>query len=103
MKARDLSGNDRGRRCDVTTEGSPVTTKPQPALIEIVERNGPEYDPERPGTGVIRPNEVRINGTPLLVPRDETITVHEVEVGADALLKVTLTVFARRVSMGPET
>ncbi|MCW2901069.1 MAG: hypothetical protein JWO67_3334 [Streptosporangiaceae bacterium] len=85
------------------------TLPPQAALIEIVELDGPEFNPSQPGTGYVKPNQVRINGVPLAIPRDEAIEVHRVlinhggeyPVGED-VLQVTLTLFARRVVMGPD-
>jgi len=77
-------------------------TRPEPALVEIVERAHPGYDPNDPRSGIIKPDEVRINGIPLLVPVDEGITVHAISIpGDDSLAKVTLTLFARRVLIGP--
>lgn len=68
----------------------------QPAYIEIVERyRGDEPD-------VLAPNEIRINGTPLLAPRANPIKVHEIEIGGDELVLVTLTLFAKRVEIKSE-
>jgi hypothetical protein len=67
------------------------------AVIEIVERG--------PGTGnargVIIPNEVRLNGVPLLMPKDG-ITVHEMTFPPEEAILVTLTVYARRVIIGAD-
>jgi hypothetical protein len=71
---------------------------PPAAVIEIVER-GPTAG-ENP-TDVVLPNEVRINGTPLLLAEDG-IKIHEMKVPGDELVTVTLTVFARRVFIGAE-
>lgn len=76
--------------------------EPQAAFIEIIEK-----DHSTDGTpGVIVPNEVRINGTPLLIPAGERIKVHsltlnENEHGEDPVC-VTLTLFARRVTIAAE-
>jgi hypothetical protein len=70
---------------------------PQGAYVEIVEKVKDES-----AFGIIVPNEVRINGTPLLVPDDEPITVHEVSTSAHDVVKVTLTLFARRVEFKSE-
>jgi hypothetical protein len=72
------------------------------ALIEIVETDHSTDD----GPGVIIPNQVRINGTPLLIPAGEQIKVHSITVndgerGEDAVC-VTLTLFARRVTIAAE-
>ena len=71
--------------------------RPQGAYVEIVEKVQKE-DPN----GIIVPNEVRINGTPLLVPSDEPITVHEVSTTDREVVRVTLTLFARRVEFKAE-
>jgi hypothetical protein len=69
------------------------------AFIEIVERR------KRPdhgtfGAELVVPNEVRINGQRIAIPSDEPITVHEMS--RDDVVKVTLTVFARRIFVGHE-
>lgn len=70
---------------------------PEAAYIEIVERTSVD-DPK-----VIIPNEVRINGTPLLVPAGESIRIHEVEIpGHGDVVMVTMTLFARRVEIKSE-
>jgi hypothetical protein len=74
---------------------------PDAAVIEIVEKA-----PEPPAHGVIVPNDVRINGTSVLLPdlADYPITVHELKIGggeAEVVL-VTLTLFAKRVTIGHE-
>lgn len=82
------------------------------AIIEIVENRTGEPGP---GTrGLIKPNEVRINGQALWAPKGKPITVHEIVMnGSDddpdhEVLQVTLTLWARRVFLGhskesPET
>lgn len=77
----------------------------EPALIEIVERvpnTSDQVDAESRTCGYIKPNEVRINGIPLAVPQGEPIKVHSVVIDSDDVLKVTLTLFARRIVMGAE-
>ncbi|HWB37588.1 MAG TPA: hypothetical protein VHA75_16360 [Rugosimonospora sp.] len=79
--------------------------KPTAALIEIVEK-GHSTDGNE---GVIVPNQVRINGTPLLIPAGQQIKVHSITLnenergpyGEDAAC-VTLTLFARRVTIAAE-
>ncbi len=85
------------------TESNTPAMRAQPALVEIVERKR-RYDPdsEQAGEHLIRPNEVRINGTPLLVPAGETITVHDLSLNNDDLVQVTLTLWARRVVVQSE-
>lgn len=82
-----------------------MTERPAPALIEIVERvRGTSADAAALDAvaGYIKPNEVRINGVPIAVPADESIQVHEIGLRADDLVRVTLTLFARRVIIGAE-
>ena len=69
---------------------------PQAALIEIVERT------DSPNPRVIVPNEVRINGVPVLVPIGESIRVHEVAISNSEIVRVTLTLYARRIVVGTE-
>jgi hypothetical protein len=69
---------------------------PQAALIEIVERT------DSPDPRVIVPNEVRINGVPLLAPADEPIVLHEVRISDGEMVRVTLTLYARRIVVGTE-
>lgn len=74
--------------------------KPRGAVIEIIEKRRTSMP--APGGDVIVPNEIRLNGQPLLVPADSPIKIHEIEAsGHDAVL-VTLTVFARRVVIAAE-
>lgn len=69
------------------------------AVIEIVERRSKHVD--GPMGDIIIPDEIRINGQPLLCPTDHPVKVHEVTIGPDAVL-VTLTVFAKRIVVGVE-
>lgn len=67
------------------------------AVIEIIEK--------REGTnkhGTIHPNEIRINGKPVLTPRDHPVVVHEISMDGGDLVQVTLTLFAKRVTIGSE-
>ena len=70
----------------------------EPAYIEIIERTKRESD----DLDVIIPNEVRINGTTLLCPADEPVTVHQIDLRDSDVVQVTLTLFARRVVIGHE-
>lgn len=76
---------------------------PMAAYIEIVEKNRTTDD--TPGGSIIVPNEVRINGIPLLCPEGEQVKVHGMtfndEHGED-VAQVTLTLFARRVVIAAE-
>lgn len=66
------------------------------AIVEIVERTN-DPDPM-----VIVPNEIRINGHPILAPADQPVVVHEVEIKAMDLVQVTLTLFAKRITVAAE-
>lgn len=71
------------------------------AYIEIIERNRATGDTA--ADSVIEPNEIRINGTAVLCA-DRPIKVHELELGGKPgdLVLVTLTLFARRVTIAAE-
>ncbi len=71
-------------------------TRPNGAVIEIIERTS-DPDPD-----VIVPNEVRINGEALLASADDPVVVHEISTRADDLVRVTLTLFAKRVTIAAE-
>jgi len=79
--------------------------EPQPAYVEILEPvKGAETleEAEAHLDGMIVPRVVRLNGIPLRVPRGHRIEVHEMAVDGEDVLKVTLTLFARRVVVGAE-
>ena len=69
---------------------------PQACTIEIVERT------DDPDPLVILPNEIRINGTPVLAPDDEPVEVHGISVSSGDIVKVTLTLYAKRVTIAAE-
>lgn len=73
---------------------------PDGALIEIIERGDSDLDFPQ----VVIPNEVRINGVPILMSGDDEIIIHENRIGVDGreMVKVTMTMFARRVVIGAE-
>lgn len=71
------------------------------AVIEIIER-GATSDDTIPGSTVIVPNEIRINGQPLLSPRECPVKVHEMNIEDSSLVCVTLTLMARRISIRAE-
>lgn len=78
---------------------------PEPVYLEVVERvpgAQTQDDADAWTKGFVRPNAVRLNGQPLAVPRGEQIAVERIEVDGEDLLKVTLTLFARRVILGAE-
>jgi len=92
-------GRHRWQRA--TRKPAPVKTdQPQAAVIEIVERGRSTTDTS--SGSVIIPNDVRINGQSLLVPRDCPIIVHEIKTDPDEVMNVTLTLFARRVTIAAE-
>jgi hypothetical protein len=69
---------------------------PQAVTIEVVERT------DTPDPDVIIPNEIRINGVPVLAPDDDPVIVHEIAVDGTDIVKVTLTLFAKRVTFAAE-
>lgn len=71
------------------------------ALIEIVERRRKPIEDSAAASTVI-PDEVRINGQPLMVSADRPITIHEIDIKDRECVLVTLTLFARRVLIGAE-
>lgn len=70
--------------------------KPEACTIEIVERTN-DPDPL-----AILPNEIRINGRPVLAPNDEPVEVHGISVSGEDVVKVTLTLYAKRVTIAAE-
>src|SRR3569832_247861 len=74
--------------------------QPTGAIIEIVEK-GATTDETTSGS-VIAPNEIRINGQPLLASADDPVVVHEIKSNGGDLVRVTLTLFARRVTFAAE-
>ncbi|MBO2461150.1 hypothetical protein [Actinomadura violacea] len=67
------------------------------ADIEIIERAAGQVDPR-----VILPDDIRINGRSVLAPSDAPVRVHDITMNHDELVQVTLTLFARRVTIGHE-
>lgn len=84
----DPADFDRLYNTDLTATG---------ADIEIIERANSEADP-----GVIAPDDIRINGRSVLAPADEPVRVHDIEINGGELVQVTLTLFARRVTISRE-
>lgn len=83
--------------------GSRTETPPQRpigAVIEIIERGRTTDDTQ--GGSIIVPNEVRLNGQPLLASAEDPVIVHQISTRGDDLVRVTLTLFARRVSIRAE-
>ncbi|MEU8726805.1 hypothetical protein [Streptomyces antimycoticus] len=70
-------------------------------MIEIVEKGRATSDATI-GDSVIVPNDIRINGQSLLASADDPVILHEVSTRADELVRVTLTLLARRVSIRAE-
>lgn len=69
---------------------------PDAAIIEIIERT------DSPDPKVILPNEIRINGVPVLAPADDPVIVHEMSISSEDVVKVTLTLYAKRVTVAAE-
>lgn len=69
---------------------------PDGVTVEVIEYT------DNPDVGHILPNEIRINGKPVLAPADDPVIVHEVSSSANELVKVTLTLFAKRVTFAAE-
>jgi hypothetical protein len=76
-------------------------SRPAGAVIEVVERRTAPPDGSV-GDEVIVPDEIRINGQPLLIPTGVPVTVHEMEMQDRGVVLVTLTVVAKRVVIGAE-
>lgn len=92
-------GRRRWRR--PTRKPTPAKTSgPQAAVIEIVEKGRTTDD--TPGGSLIVPNDVRINGQSLLIPKDAPVTIHEIDADDSTVVNVTLTLFARRVVIAAE-
>jgi hypothetical protein len=71
------------------------------AVIEIVEQR-PPGDHDSIGGDIIVPTAIRLNGQELFTSSDHPVKIHEVSVkGGDCVL-VTLTLFAKRVSIAHE-
>lgn len=65
------------------------------AVVEIYERGGDNTD-VGPGS-ILAPNEIRINGVPVYCPDDAPPVVERICVDQPGAVRVTLTVYARRV------
>ncbi|MDH3037912.1 hypothetical protein [Streptomyces sp. TRM75561] len=74
---------------------------PRGAIIEIVEKDVTTSS-DSAGRSIIVPNDIRINGQSLLSSADDPVIVHEITTRADACVRVTLTLLARRVSIRAE-
>jgi len=70
------------------------------AVVEIVER-GKSVDDTKVGGDMIVPNDIRINGQSVLC-EDGSLKVHEMDLAHTDIVRVTLTLFARRVTIGAE-
>lgn len=79
-------------------------TKPgdlQACDIEIVERTSAANIAA--GRGLVFPNEIRINGRPVLAPADHPVFMHGFAVNGSEVVQVTLTLFARVVRVSQES
>jgi hypothetical protein len=77
-----------------------MSEQPTAAVIEIVEKARATDDTM--GGSIIIPNEVRINGVPLLMPANKPIIVHEMQITPKDAVYVTLTLLARRVTIAAD-
>jgi hypothetical protein len=81
--------------------GGHANAGPRGGVIEIIEKGRATSDATI-GESIITPNDVRINGQSLLASADDPVVVHEVSTTGDELVRVTLTLFARRVTIAAE-
>jgi hypothetical protein len=81
-------------------KGAGKRKQPTGAVIEIIERGRSTTDSG--GGSVVTPNEVRINGQPLFASADHPVVVHEINSSGDDVVRVTLTLIARRVTIAAE-
>lgn len=95
-----IDGEDLMRTLNEYAHEQRLPGNPTGAVIEIIER-GRTTDGTLAGS-IITPDEVRINGQPLLIAADEPITIHEINVRSGDLVCVTLTLIARRVIIAAE-
>jgi hypothetical protein len=74
---------------------------PDACDIEIIERT---TDTDRDGAhGIVVPNEIRINGKRVLTPQAHPPIIHEITTEGHQPVMVTITLFARTVSVSHET
>ncbi|WP_432091028.1 hypothetical protein [Streptomyces sp. NRRL F-5630] len=92
---------DEGGVPQTNEEPARPPAQPTGAVIEIIEK-GATTSSDEPGKSVIVPNDVRINGQSLLASADDPVIVHQISTRGDDLVRVTLTLFARRVSIRAE-
>ena len=69
--------------------------KARGALIEVVEISSASPNE----MGIYKPNTIRINGTPVLCPKDDPVTIENPMGEPDGLI-VTLRVYASQVVFG---
>jgi hypothetical protein len=79
----------------------PPARRAEAAYVEIVERVPFDQLGTAVERGIVMPTEVRINGAPLLCPKDDPVEIHTIRIGEDAV-KVTLTLWARMIKVGHE-
>jgi hypothetical protein len=80
----------------VTSVKAPL---PPAAVIEILDTGRATSD-DVPGSTIV-PDAIRINGQPLLV-EDGSVVVHEMNLGRSDIVRVSLTLYARRVIIAAE-
>ncbi|WP_405137533.1 hypothetical protein [Nocardia sp. NBC_01388] len=67
--------------------------------LDVVERQSTEHLAALAELGVIKPNEIRINGQAVLVPKNTSI---DFETGEDGVAVVRLSMFVRSLRVGLE-
>lgn len=89
------------RELDAAQGAKQDDTGPRAVTMEIVERNHKTTDSL--AGSVIIPNEVRINGMPIIGPADVPVRVHDMSFGADReAAVVTITMFVRKLTVAAE-
>lgn len=77
--------------------------KPTGAFIEIIEHVRKYPDGYIASDEVIVPNDVRINGQSLYCDADSPVVVHEMSTSPNDVVRVTLTLLAKRVEIKQES
>ncbi|UVK59842.1 hypothetical protein SEA_ALEEMILY_102 [Gordonia phage Aleemily] len=77
-------------------------SEPRGVDMEIVERTSSGLAERNRRTGVIVPNEVRINGQSVLGPARHPVTVEKINIEGREAAMVTVTLFVRNLSIRTE-
>lgn len=95
LKEIRLAGQEKTKP---TAGPKPELPKATAAVIEVVERGIDSSE-----LGVVKPNEIRINGVPILVPTEDFLEIEGLDdsrvIGANALI-VSIRMYARRILIG---